>query len=336
MKTAIKYLIIVAIIIAGLPGSSLAQRINATAKLDSAVILVGDQVNLKLRINKPEEVKAWFPAIADSIAEKIEVLKRSAIDTFRTEGSKIQSLEQTLTITCFDTGRYYIPNYWFAFESNGIKDSTPTNSLLLDVIWTMPIDTTKGPTDIKMPYDAPVTLKEVMPYILGVILLGAILFFILYSIKRKKQNKPLFSLPEKPKEPAHIVALRELDRIKDEKIWQKEKIKQYYSEVTETIRVYIENRFEIPAMEQTSEETIASLKIRKGLMSEKNLSNLSQMLYLADMVKFAKYTPLPDDHNLTLVNAYFFVNDTKPETAQPESKPAQAEDNGVVEEVDLN
>jgi hypothetical protein len=207
---------------------------------------------------------------------------------------------------------------------------------MLDVIWTMPIDTTKGPTDIKMPYDAPVTLKEVMPYILGIILLGAILFFILYSIKRKKQNKPLFSLPEKPKEPAHIIALRELDRIKNEKLWQKEKIKQYYSEVTETIRIYIENRFEIPAMEYTSEETIASLKVRKGLLSDKNLSNLSQMLYLADMVKFAKYTPLPDDHNLTLVNAYFFVNDTKPETAQPAAKEAPAEENGKVEEVDLN
>src|SRR5690606_5542605 len=105
---------------------------------------------------------------------------------------------------------------------------------------------TRGPTDIKMPYDAPVTLKEVIPYILGIILIGAILFFILYAIKRKKNNQPIFVLPKKPKEPPHVVALRELDRIKSEKIWQQGKSKQFYSEVTETLRKYIENRFEIP------------------------------------------------------------------------------------------
>jgi hypothetical protein len=71
----------------------------------------------------------------------------------------------------------------------------------------MVIDTTRGLTDIKMPYAAPLTLKEVTPYILGVILIGAIIFLVLYSIKRKKKNKPFFSLPSKPKEPPHVIAL---------------------------------------------------------------------------------------------------------------------------------
>jgi hypothetical protein len=68
-----------------------------------------------------------------------------------------------------------------------------------------------------MPYDAPVTLKEVIPYILGIILIAAILFFIFYAIKRKKNNQPIFVLPKKPKEPAHVVALRELDELKKKK-----------------------------------------------------------------------------------------------------------------------
>ena len=145
------------------------------------------------------------------------------------------------------------------------------------------------------------------------ILIGAILFFLLYSIKRKKNNQPIFARPQKPKEPAHIVAIRELDRIKSEKVWQKGKTKQFYSEVTDALRTYIEDRFSIRALEQTSDETIEAFRVQKELIGEKNFENLNQILKLADLVKFAKYRPLPDDDNLSLVNAYFFVNETKKE-----------------------
>ena len=195
----------------------------------------------------------------------------------------------------------------------------------------MEIDTTRGLTDIKMPYSAPLTLKEVTPYILGVLLLGAIIFLLLYSIKRRKKNKPFFALPVKPKEPPHVIALRELDRIKSEKIWQKEKTKQYYSEVTDVLRNYIEDRFEIRAMEQTTDEILDSFRYRKGLVSDKNYQNLSQILSVADLVKFAKYKTLPDDDNLTLVNSYFFVNETKKEEPKKAEIAEKSEENNSEE-----
>jgi hypothetical protein len=130
------------------------------------------------------------------------------------------------------------------------------------------------------------------------------------------------------------VALRELDRIKDEKIWQKDKIKEYYSQVTEVLRVYIEDRFGIPAMEQTSGEIFTSFEINKNLISDKTLLYLGRILPLADLVKFAKYFPFPDDHNIVLANAYLFVNDTKPEE---EKKPeVQDDETNNGEEVTLN
>jgi hypothetical protein len=135
-------------------------------------------------------------------------------------------------------------------------------------------------------------------------------------------------LPKKPKEPAHIVALRELDRIKNEKIWQLGKSKQYYSEITETLRKYIEDRFEIPALEQTSDETIESFRKQKGLLKDKTFKNLSQILMLADLVKFAKYQTSPDDDNMTLVDAYFFINDTKPEEKKPEASEKAKDEEG--------
>jgi hypothetical protein len=308
------------------------QRVKVTATLDSLRILIGDQINLKLEVEKPAAMKVDFPQIADSLAGKIEILKRSPVDTVKMKGD-IQKLVSNLLITCFDSGQYRIPPFKFNIQEPGKNDSLFTNWLVLNVM-TFKIDTTKGPTDIKPPFDAPLTLKEVTPYILGIILIGALLFLILYSIKRKKKNQPLFMKPAKPKEPAHLVALRELDRIREEKIWQKEKIKEYYSEVTEVLRVYIEDRFGIPAMEQTSGEILTSFGENRNLVGDKTKQYLVKILPLADLVKFAKYFPLPDDHSIVLSNAYLFVNETKPE----EEKKPEIQDNETNkgEEVTLN
>lgn len=298
--------------------SANAQRIKATASIDSTNILLGDQVKLFLEIDHPKTVEVTFPNVPDTLINYIEVLDRSEIDTFESNEETFQKQIQSFLITSFDSGSYRIPPFWFKIDLDGRLDSIPTNGVTLNV-HTMAIDTTLGPTDIKYPYDAPVTLKEVIPYILGAILILAILFFIFYAIKRKKNNKPIFVIPRKPKEPAHIIALRELDRIKQEKLWQQGKTKQFYSEVTETLRKYIEDRYGIPAMEQTSDETLDSFKYRRDLLKEKTFENLSRILKLADLVKFAKYRSTPDDDNMTLVNAYFFVNDTKLEEKKPEA-----------------
>ncbi|WP_340114148.1 hypothetical protein [Maribellus mangrovi] len=337
MKLRLKIILIfVAVVFAG---QVQAQRIKATARLDSTNILIGDQIKLFLEIDHPKTVDIEFPQVPDSIkGGLIEVLGRSGIDTFEMDDEKFMKQIQAYTITSFDSGHYRIPPYWFKIDMDGNIDSIPSNGVTLNV-YSMQIDTTRGPTDIKMPYDAPLTLKEVTPYILGVILIGAIIFFLLYSIKRKKKNQPIFARPAKPKEPAHIVALRELDRIKTEKIWQKGKTKQYYSELTDALREYIEDRFEIRAMEQVTDEIIESFRAQKGIISDKNFANLSQILQLADLVKFAKYTPLPDDDNLSLVNAYFFVNETKKEVVKkPDEKgtgTGEEEKDDNIEEVEI-
>ena len=326
------FLVILGIsLLSSLPVISSGQRIKATASLDSTHILIGDQVNLTLELEKPENLKMEFPVLADNISEYIEILRQSPIDTILENNT--MKLVQKFLITSFDSGEHRIPPFWFRLYFDDRLDSIASNELFIRV-YTMQIDTTRGPTDIKMPYDAPVTLKEVLPWIFGVILLGGIIFFIFYYISRRKRNLPVFSLPSKPKEPPHIIALRELDRIRDEKIWQKDKIKEFYSQVTDVLRNYIEERFAIPAMEYTSDETLSAFMSRGSILSEKSFSNLTRILHLADLVKFAKYLPLPDDHNLTLVNAYFFINDTKIEEVKKPEQP-QTDENTEGEEVTL-
>jgi hypothetical protein len=329
MKQRLIYIVLF-VLFSGAIHTAKAQQVTVKASIDSTHILIGDQLKLLFEIEKPKDLDIQFPLVPDTFSSNIEVVNRSKIDTTEQENNGREKLTQSLFITSFDSGMHQIPPFYFKLKDGTRLDSAATRALAFQV-YGMKIDTTKGPADIKTVYGAPVTLKEVTPYILGIILIAAILFFIFYYIKWKKKNVPLFSKPEKPAEPAHIIALRELDRIKTQKLWQQEKIKQYYSEVSDTIRAYIQNRFDIPAMEQTSAETLGTFKQKKDLADSNSIDQLQHILSLADLVKFAKYTPLPDDNNLTLMNAYFFVNQTKKEeVAVPEKPAGKTEEEEVV------
>jgi hypothetical protein len=302
-----------------------AEEVKLKASLDSTQILIGDQVKLKFEIEVPAGVKVQFPILADSLGSTVEVVERLKIDSTKLDKNRLK-LAQEFIVTSFDSGLHVIPAFPFLISYSGKTDTVNTNTALLKV-YTIPkldsiMNALKGPIDIKAPYEAPVTFKEVAPWILGTILAAGLIFLIFYYLKRRKENRPLFSAPKKPKEPAHIIALRKLDQIKEEKIWQQGKTKEYYSMVTDALREYIENRFGINALEQTSEETITAFKLQKQLLDEVTFNNLKQILGTADLVKFAKYEPLPDDNNLVLVNAYFFVNQTKIEVVSESSAPA--------------
>jgi len=290
------------------------QEIKPKALLDSNRILIGDQVRLRLEVEYPADVKIQFPNNIDSLAEFVEIVERLPFDSsFVSTNMKKRTREYV--ITSFDSGVHSIPPFLFTYSRNGVIDSVKTNPLLL-YVYTLPkldslMKALKGPIDIKPPIEAPVTFKEIAPWIMGGLLAAGLIFLILFSLKRRKNNKGFFFVPPKPKEPAHIIALRELDKIKEEKIWQQGKTKLYYSELTNVLRQYIENRFEIKAMEMTTDETIAAFKYRRSLVDEKTFENLKKILTNADLVKFAKLEPLPDENNLVLVDSYFFINQTK-------------------------
>ena len=116
-------------------------------------------------------------------------------------------------------------------------------------------------------------------------------------------------IPERPQEPAHVIALRELDRLREEKLWQRSEFKTYYTRLTEIIRQYIERRYGIPAMEMTSYEILDAWKLEE--QPEEDLAaQLNRLLNLADLVKFAKEKPLASDNEENLERAYEFVKRT--------------------------
>lgn len=301
-----------------------AQEIKARATLDRDTILIGDQIHLNLKLEQNTGPKIQFPQIPDTIGKSIEVLERTPIDTIQMGNNRIM-LRQDFLITCFDSGPHPIAPVWFKLKYDQLTDSVHTNNLSLFVV-VPKVNLKKGPADIKKPFAAPVTLKEIAPWLFGVILIAAIIFLLIYAIRRRKKKLPLFQKQPKPKEPPYRIALRKLDEIKEAKLWQHDHVKEYYSLITDALREYLEGRFDVTAMEKTTDEIMAALKYDTVKLDDKSYKQLKEILELADLVKFAKLIPVEDDNQMTLANAYFFVNQTKMEEALPEDEEGESDD----------
>jgi hypothetical protein len=240
------------------------------------------------------------------------VLEAGKPDTTGADNNRI-SIKQDLLITSFDSALYIIP----PFQVVDGQDTILSNTLVLKVITFPDVDPSKGVTDIKPVMDADFVLSDYYAYIFGIP--GALLLFciIMYIIQKWKKKEPVFTFkaPE-PKLPPHVEAISHLDRIKAAKLWQQGKNKEYYSDITDVLRKYILDRFGVFALEMTSDEILSEIYRLSDAHSVH--STLKQILELADLVKFAKYVPLPDDNEITLMNAYLFVNQTKVEQAKIE------------------
>ena len=307
-KTGLKVFsfILFAVFIAAI---SNAQELKATASIDSVMLPIGQQTHLNLEVKQPKDVILDFPMYTDTLYDKIEILDQTPMDSIVLDEESLL-LKKKYLITSFDTGFYAIPPIEIKINPASGGGAIYTNAMALKVI-TFEVDTTQGIFDIKPVEDVPYTIKEMVPWIVGGVLFIAMILFFIWLFQRMKRKEPVFILrKEKPKEPAHVVALRNLETLKAEKVWQTDRVKEFYTSLTEILRVYIEERFDVPAMEQTSDEILKGLKT-KEIEGESSTAVLKQILTTADFVKFAKGKPLPDENDMSMMNAFLFVNQTK-------------------------
>lgn len=277
------------------------QNVSIRASLDTNSIMLGEQTHFSISVKAPVGVTVAFPALADTLTGKVDVLPPATIDT-NIEGN-VQRLTQRILITSFDSGQYTIPALPVVFRSGTQADTFTTNPVYL-MVYTLPVDTTKEIFDIKPQAGAPVTWQEIGLYggIGLFVILLAIGIYIL--IKRRKTNTPLFGSP-KPKIPPYEQAISMLNAIKSEKLWQQGKVKEFYTRLTDVVRMYLELEAHIPALEQITWEIVRELKQQSFPTEIVDLTN--KLLQEADLVKFAKSEPLPDQNDLCLQDAYRIV-----------------------------
>lgn len=287
-----------------------AQIIKTNVYLDSTSILIGDQIILHIEVEHQKDVQVAFPLWKDKLTENIEIIDIFPFDSTAIGEDKVR-LKQELLITSFDSGRHELPPIHFPFVSALGADTIKSAIIYLDVS-TMPLDGTDEITDIKPIYELPIDWSDIWPWLLIIlsILLGvALVGFGIYAFVRWRQNKPIFG-PPKPLEPPHTVALRELDRLRAEKLWQNNRAKEYHTRLSDIVRTYIAGRFYVPAMEMTSDEILGGL-LDTGFNDNSMMERLSKMFVLSDLVKFAKAEPMPDENESALLDCYVFVNNTK-------------------------
>lgn len=284
-----------------------AQEGNPATRLSRDTILIGDQIEWIIPLEMAPGEKYFLEDIADPPAPGVEIIKPLQLDTV-SNGRKSVKVEGKVILTSFDSGSYYLPPLIAMIErGSGVVDTLYMEGPTLEVT-TVPIDTaTYVIKDLKGQIKYPLKFKELLPWIGLALLLALIVWALVRWIKMSRANRTFLGKPI-VKDPPHIVALRALDKIRKQKLWQNDKQKQFYTEVTDALRVYIADRYGIVALERPSREMLADLK--KQDIEEALYGKMDELFTRADLVKFAKYLASAEENEEVIPDAVRFVNAT--------------------------
>ncbi len=299
--------IIAVLIVAAYIPSKIQAQVTVKTTIDSAQLFIGQQSLLHLELSGPRNRSYQLPFFpGDTLVNGIEILSKSPVDTAYT-GNGLMELKMDFLVTSFDSGLYFIPPMPIVSGT----DTFYSNYLGLKVM-TLDVDTVKKAYfDIKDVQRPPFVFSDYLFSILLFVLgYGLVLLFIWWYLRRKYRIAQTEINPEETL-PPHIVAILELDRLKADKSKKIGHNKEYYTILSDILRKYMGRRFQIFAMEMTSEEILELF--RKDKTTQSVYQNLKQILQLSDLVKFAKIEPKENENELSLMNAYLFVNQTKVE-----------------------
>ncbi len=279
---------------------------SVTSRLDTAKAVVGQTIGMEVKLVQTPEAEVFWPLLSDSLGG-LDLINTGTADTQKTSDRQLL-ITRRYELMAFDSGNFVIPELTFNVRSPKGNQELTTNPLSLQV-FLMPVDTTKAIKDIAPLVEVPYDWIRLLLIILGV----AILAFLIYWLyKRYTRKKDVVEVAKETIRPPHEIALEELEKLRVAGLWQQGRVKVYYTELTDILRRYISSRWNINAMELTSDE-ILSAGFFHLLGDEKK--HLVFILQMADLVKFAKALPLPADHENCLSGAFEFVKASVPAPA---------------------
>jgi hypothetical protein len=316
MKRLLIYLCLAAI----LPITISAQNVIVQAEVDSMMMWVGQQTGLRLSVTCDAGKKVVFPAYRDTIVRGLEIIPPVITDTQYVNNGQRMTLTRNYVVTCFDSALIYIPS--MPVEVDGTEYQS--NRLALAF---MTYDIPEGEeTKIFGPKEnmkTPVRLYEAKGLLVYWFLAIMAIGLGVYLFIRFKDDKPIIRrIKIEPKVPAHVKALSEIEDLRQSGGPHSEDAKGYYTQLTDILREYINERFGFNATEMTSYEILERLEESRD---KESLAELRDLLSTSDMVKFAKFKPMLNENDRNLVSAMEFVNDTKIEVLEEDLKPKEEE-----------
>lgn len=296
-----------------------------TASLDSAYILMGKQTTLHLELVQDKGMQgAFLNHNSDTLTSTVVIAKALKPDTTDI-GNNREEIKREIVIQSFDSGLYTIPPFIYAAGNETIA----SNPLTLKVL-PVPVDTLATIHDYAGVAKPNTKLIDYLPdfivdywWIYLLVIAVAVIVFIIVMLR--KRNVKDIIMPKKKPIPPYQMAIQQLNKLKGEKLWENGHEKEYYTRLTEILRIYLDRRFGINAMEMTSSQIMSH--IRDNETTKPSVPMMRQILEIADFVKFAKVRPLPDDNAKAFSNAMQFVESTKPEEpAEEETKKETSSD----------
>ena len=302
-----------------------AQSISAKASVDSTVYLVGDYIHYRVNVNYDKSIKIIPPVIEDSL-KNVDLIKVNNPVYAENNGRKSASFD--FILSKYDSADVTIPPidiFYRVGKDTMSQAGIDTADATLKYVQTNPVkfavrlvkvNLQKDIKDVKAPQKIPLDWKIIILWILIALIVLGVSYYLYKRYKQKKSNQPV--IKKEIKLPPHVIALNSLNTLDEKKLWQNGKIKEYHSEITEIIRRYFSERFGLHALELTTSETMELLRTTKDTEIIRDITE--SFLNNADMVKFAKFSPLGSVNEEMMKQAVEIVEKTIPK-AEPHQKP---------------
>ena len=276
-------------------------------------ILIADQLEYGFQLDSvPAGTALALPDFADASNDTLTLVRGWQLDTLATlrvrqpgrkDRALLYNIRGSIVLAPFEEGTYQLPPIPVLRD----RDTLLFEALKMEVK-TMPVDTaTFQIHDIKWQMRYPLTFRELLPWIGAALAFAALIVLAVWWIRRRKALAD--GEAGAGKDPAYIVALRELDKFRGDKFWAPDKQKAFYSGITDILKTYIEDRFGIDAPEMTTAELFAALREAKDLPDELR-EETRAVFECADFVKFAKHTASEEENTRALPTAVRFVTST--------------------------
>lgn len=274
--------------------------------------MIGDRFDVVVELEGDRMQMIAFPEFELEKDSPLELVANHTPDTISID-TRRRLLRKRYTLTSFEEGRYNLGVMAvLAIDKNQVDTLYTRDSLKFDINTFIIDSTSQSIFDIKSQREMPFKYREIRGYvrwsIVGIILLALLVFGLIRLAAH--YNHPLGAIfKPKPKVPAHIVAIEALEQLHNKKLWQSNHHKSYYSNLTDILRTYISERYNVSAMEMTSDEIIAAMRTIE--LPKKCEMDLQSLLRLADLVKFAKAEPEGEENERHYLSSYYFVEETK-------------------------
>lgn len=302
-------------------GSGFAQdEVRLIPKLEPTKILIGEQTTLSVSVVAPMDREVRLALPADTLVSGVEILGVATGDTTMIS-DRLRQIVYEVTLTSFDSASYTLDHIAALVADQPVE--AQDQPILM--VGTVPVDLEHPDAirDIKPQWLADFVLWDYLYYVAlfyALMSLIALLFVtIAYFIGRQKKERAAVSAEvTEPLRDPYEEAVEELAKLKDEKLWESDQVKEYYTEMSDILRRYLKRVYGFETGEKTSSEILELFRSHIG--RERMYDDLSRILTTADLAKFAKYRPEMGENVGLLSASRAFVEEHKPKADDKEKK----------------